>query len=468
MMRSIRMVAVLFVFSLLALLPLQAQNQSAVTLTETTITWETVAHEVTPDGAIIPASLDIFETETQTFTAYVLENEYIQATLLPEYGGRILSLIDKTTGYEHLYQNPLGLPYGIGEGNFYYDWLMVYGGIFPTLPGPEHGKAWFLPWSLEVVEDSPEQISVRMSFTDDVAFSGTPGRFNPVPTSLEAAFTVTLSAGERALDTAVTLHNPTDTTIMYEYWTCVTLAPGSLPGETIASGDVEIIVPVDEIKMPPWWPRTIAQEEATGIPDVYTFDALRQFENWADMGIAYAFPTIENANYWGAINQTNREGLIRITDNSVTPGLKIWTWGRDSITLDLADYAIDERRPYIELWAGITPEFFNPAFLSADETITIEERYAVTSGLSGITHASGDALANFTRDGDDLRLAFNVTQPGHTVQVIVTADGEAIYDEIHTAETGVIIISAPTDSQNIAFALLDAENETLLLEGESG
>ncbi len=26
-------------------------------------------------------------------------------------------------------------------GNFYYDWLMVYGGIFPTFPDPEHGRS---------------------------------------------------------------------------------------------------------------------------------------------------------------------------------------------------------------------------------------------------------------------------------------------------------------------------------------
>ena len=55
--------------------------------------------------------------------------------LLPEFGGRILSIIYKPTGHEQLYRTEVGVPYGMGGGNFYYDWLMVYGGIFPDLAG---------------------------------------------------------------------------------------------------------------------------------------------------------------------------------------------------------------------------------------------------------------------------------------------------------------------------------------------
>ena len=79
---------------------------------------------------------------------------------MPEFGGRILSIIYKPTGHEQLYRTDVGVPYGIGAGNFYYDWLMVYGGIFPTFPGPEHGKTWLKPWDFKVVKEDAGEVTV--------------------------------------------------------------------------------------------------------------------------------------------------------------------------------------------------------------------------------------------------------------------------------------------------------------------
>lgn len=46
----------------------------------------------------------------------VLENGILKVTLLPSYGGRILSIIHKPSNRELLYQNPLGTPYLMLEG----------------------------------------------------------------------------------------------------------------------------------------------------------------------------------------------------------------------------------------------------------------------------------------------------------------------------------------------------------------
>ena len=462
---SMRRSIVALLLGLIGVLSATAQaDVGTVTLTETTITWQTVAHEIDADGSIVRGSVNINDVVEQTFTAYVLENDYIQVMLVPEYGGRIISLIDKTTGNEQLYQNPLGLPYGIGDGNFYYDWLMVYGGIFPTFPAPEHGKSWFLPWSFEVITEETDEITVRMGFVDDVTFQAAPGRFNPAPTGLEAEYLVSLKAGHRALDTTLTLSNPTDETVRYEYWTCVTLAPGSATGDTQATLSTEIIAPIDQIKMPPWWPQTIAAETATNMPDIYQFDALRIFDNWADMGIAYAYPTMNGANFWGAINQDNQEGLIRIADNTITPGLKIWTWGAESADLPADIYAFNERRPYIELWAGVTPEFFQVAFLPAGESVTIIERYVVTTGLSNITHASDDVLVNvYQSDAGEIRLALADTQPERPLTVVITADETGLADvELISGIDSELTVPLPDGITDVAFTVSAVDGEVLL------
>ena len=65
----------------------------------------------------------------------MLENRYLKVTLVPEFGGRILSVIYKPTGHEQLYRT--GCRRALRDrraGTFHSDWLMVYGGIFPTLP----------------------------------------------------------------------------------------------------------------------------------------------------------------------------------------------------------------------------------------------------------------------------------------------------------------------------------------------
>ena len=101
----------------------------------------------------------------------MLENRYLKVTLLPEFGGRILSIIYKPTGHEELYRTQVGVPYGMKAGNFYYDWMMVYGGIFPTFPTAEHGKTWLRPWNFKVVKQSDDEVTVAMSIKDDVDFA---------------------------------------------------------------------------------------------------------------------------------------------------------------------------------------------------------------------------------------------------------------------------------------------------------
>lgn len=450
----------------LSLTVVTAQNATdTVTLTPSKTTWKTLAYKLDENNGMVPKSLDPSTIVEHTFDTYTLENQFLKVTLLPELGGRILSIIYKPTGHEELYQNPLGVPYGIGEGNFYYDWLMVYGGIFPTFPEPEHGKAWLLPWDFKVVTQTADEVTISMSITDDVSFKGTPSKFNVGVTGLQATFYVTLKANRAALDTRVVLHNPTDKTVNYEYWLCTTLAPGSDPANPHTTSGAEIIAPVSTIKMPPWWPDTTAQEKSAGTTDVYTFNTLRQFKNWVDMGIAYAYPNMGKANFWGAINHDNQEGLIRVANNDVTPGMKMWTWGYDSVNVDPFKQPTVEKRPYIEMWAGATSEFFLHTKMDAGKEIVSEETYTPTVGLTNITQASHDYLANFYAENGKANLQLFSVQFGQKTHVVISADGKSISDtpiNFDPAKAIEIKTDIPSDAKAVTFTLVDDSNTTLL------
>ena len=400
-----------------------------VSLSEATIRWSTVKYATNTDNGFVEGSLDKTTIVDRTFKTRVLENRYLKVTLVPEFGGRILSIIYKPTGHEELYRNEVGVPYGINAGNFYYDWLMVYGGVFPTFPDAEHGKTWLKPWDFKVVNESAGEVTVSMSLKDDFAYSAAPRQFFRGSTGLEATYYVTLKADRAALDARVVLKNPQARTIKYEYWTCTTLAPGSDPNNPKATGGAEIIAPIKAYQTPHWSKNLADGDESAG-GDTSRFEKLRYFKNWPTMGIAYAAPDMQGGNFWGVINHDNEEGIIRIADNKVTPGLKMWTWGFPSFT-NQTDARKDpnEAQPYVELWAGVSDQFFHSADFPAAGEVTIPETYSPTVGMSNVTHANDNMLVNLSAEASRVNLQFFSLEPATPLRVTLKRGDAVLFDD---------------------------------------
>src|ERR1700687_3305915 len=395
-----------------------------VSLRESTITWSTVKYATDAENGFVSGSLDKKTIVDRTFKTHVLENRYLKVTLLPEFGGRILSIIYKPTGHEQLYRTEVGVPYGIKDGIFYYDWLMVYGGIFPTFPDAEHDKAWLKPWDFKVVKESAGEVTVSMSLKDDFEYSAAPKKFRS-STGIEATYLVTLKADRAALDARVVLKNPHDKTLQYEYWTCTTLAPGSDPKNPKTTGGAEIIAPIQAYSTPHWSTNLSDGDKSLGL-GTSGFEDLRYFKNWPTMGIAYATPDMQGGNFWGVINPDNEEGIIRIADNTVTPGLKMWTWGFSSFTNETdARNDPNPQRPYIELWAGVSNQFFHSARFFALSEVSIPETYSPTVGMSDVTRANENMLINLTAEASGVNLQFFSIEPATPLRVTLKR-GDAI------------------------------------------
>jgi hypothetical protein len=399
-----------------------------VSLTESTITWSTVKYATTAENGFVSGSLDKKTIVDRTFKTHVLENRYLKVTLVPEFGGRILSVIYKPTGHEQLYRTEVGVPYGIKGDTFYYDWLMVYGGIFPTFPDPEHGRTWLKPWNFNVVKQSAGAMTVSMSLKDDFEYSAAPKQFRG-STGIEATYYVTLKAGRAALDARLVLKNPHDRAITYEYWTCTTLAPGSDPKNPKATGGAEIIAPIEAYSTPHWSANLSEGDESLGL-GTSRFEKLRYFRNWPMMGIAYAAPDMQGGNFWGVINHDNEEGIIRIADNKITPGLKMWTWGFPSFTNETdARKDPNEARPYVELWAGVSDQFFHSASFPALGEVSIPETYSPTVGMSSVTHANENILVNLSAEGASVNLQFYSIEPATPLRVTLKRGDAVLFND---------------------------------------
>lgn len=412
----------------------QAAEPDRVTLSEQTISWSTVKYGINADNSFVDGSFDKTTIVDRTFKAHVIENRYLKATLVPEFGGRIISIIYKPTGHEQLYRTQVGAPYGMKGGVFYYDWLMVYGGIFPTFPDAEHGRTWLKPWDFEVVTATESEVTVAMSLKDDFAYAAAPKQFARGSTGIEATYYVTLKADRAALDARVVLKNPNAAALDYEYWTCTTLAPGSDPNHPKTTGGAEIIAPLQTYSTPHWSANLAAGDAGAG-EGRYQFEKLRWFKNWPTMGIAYAAPDMQGGNFWGVINHDNEEGIIRIADNKVTPGLKMWTWGFSSFTQET-----DERgdpnpgRPYVELWAGVSDQFFHSAKFPARGEVSIPETYSPTVGMRNVTDANEKILVNLAATASGVNLEFFSLEPAAPLRVTLKRGDAILFDEAVTPD----------------------------------
>jgi hypothetical protein len=401
----------------------------SVSLSESTMTWSTVKYATDAENGFVSGSLDEKTIVDHVFKTYVLENRYLKVTLVPEFGGRVISIIYKPTGHEQLYRTQVGVPYGIKGGTFYYDWMMVYGGIFPTFPDAEHGKTWLKPWDFAVVKESVGELTVSMSLKDDFAYAAAPGRFRSGSTGIEATTYVTLKAGRAALDARVVLKNPQHKTIDYEYWTCTTLAPGSDPKNPKTTGGAEIIAPIQAYSTPHWSANLADGDESLG-QGRSRFEKLRYFRNWPTMGIAYAAPDMQGGNFWGVINHDNDEGIIRIADNAVTPGLKMWTWGFPSFTNETdARKDPNPQRPYVELWAGVSDQFFHSARFPALGQVSVPETYSPTVGMSNVTQANENILINLSAEAASVNLQFFSIEPATPLRVTLKRGDAVLFDD---------------------------------------
>jgi hypothetical protein len=441
-----------------------------VTLTNTTIDWQHWNYTLNSDNTVQDYTQGARTIVAQTFPAMVLENDWVKVTLVPGYGARILSILYKPTGHEELYQNPVGAPYGYMAGAFYYDWLMVFGGIFPTLAEPEHGKAWLLPWTTQVTAQTPDHVSVQMSITDDIGATGeTPTKFNYGATGLSLVATVTLYSDRASVDMNVQLANTKSTDVNYEYWTCTTLAPGSTPGSPRATANTEIIAPISQYQTT--WGGWLSGAEYRPWPG-----GLSMFSAWQDDGILYAYPSA-TAPFWGVINHDAHEGMLRIADNSgSTPGMKMWTWGYQQSQIDptAVANAANSARPYIELWGGVSHEFFTPATMAGGATKQWTESYLPTVGLDEVTSASADGAAHVYAQASGANITFAAdffsAHPGLAVTGTLSLDGQAIGTSTLVSDPAAPIHFEATESatavaagsHQLMFVATDGNNDTLL------
>jgi hypothetical protein len=242
--------------------------------------------------------------------------------------GRLHSFVDRQTGREQLWINPIAVPLGANNDTGFW---MTWGGIEHVMPRSEHGTSHALSWEWEWVESKDGWVGVQMMSTEPL-------------TGLRHQVTYLANAGEQFLETRIEISNLGNVPVAYSHWTTATLSPG---GQGEVTPRTEIIVPAEEF-IPDDRPFNRWMKGMVG--DTQTAP-IRFVGQWKDIGDLMTSPLREG--YYAVYAHEVGDGLIRTFPLDKTPGFDIWGWG----------YPATERRQkeftrafptqgYIEFWNG--------------------------------------------------------------------------------------------------------------------
>jgi len=264
--------------------------------------------------------------------AVVMENEYIKLTLLPDLG-RIYSLVYKPTGHEVFWRNDIVT---VGGANNAAGWWIWIGGAEFTLPGDEHGTTWAEPWTFSILEDSGRRKTVRMAVPE-------PG------TGLREEIDISVVPAGAGFEARVRVINPTEKTVEYAHWINPQWAPG---GWNELTDNTEFIIPTDEIIIPERFRAALGPS-----PQRWAASPLRFIKGW-DKGWGDLMAGELRDGFFGAYSHDEQEGVVRVFDKDLNPGIDVWTYGyhpKPPGQIPMGSGA--PNLGYVKMWGGTSKTF---------------------------------------------------------------------------------------------------------------
>jgi tetratricopeptide (TPR) repeat protein len=325
------------------------------------------------------------EKKDKTYTMVYLENEYVKIGILPEIGGKIFEAIDKTNGYDFIYNQHVIKPALISLLGAW-----ISGGIEWDLPH-HHRATSFLPMQYKVEENADGSKTVwvgelelrdRMEWTVGVTLR--PGKSymqasfrmsnrTPVPTSMLSFSNVAVHVN----DSYQVIYPPSTQFVTYH---------GKRDFTT--------------------WP--IATTKYMGADYTKGVD-VSWYKNHATASSMFAWNYQDD--FMAGYDHGKNAGIMSIADHNVVPGKKFWTWG-DSPQGHVQDHLLtDTDGPYIELmvcaYSDNQPDY---SWLQPYETRMWNQYWYPFRDIDGVKNANLDAAVNLEVKDGTATVGFYSTQ----------------------------------------------------------
>jgi tetratricopeptide (TPR) repeat protein len=317
------------------------------------------------DGSIIyPYTMqDSLSTKKvdRTYKALFLENEYLKVTCLPELGGRIHSVFDKTRNEEMFHLNHV-----IKPGLIAMRGAWISGGI-EWNSGP-HGHTVNIVAPTDAVFQTDRDGSARLVIGNTDQILGT-----------RWTVWLTLRPGKAYLEEKIRLSNPTDGYHPYYFWN--NTAFPCLKGTRYM------------------YPMTLGMDHSGTTFFEWPVDKGRDMtwlKNYPDMSSIFAYKCVYD--FFGAYDVDLDRGIVQYANHGILPGKKAWTWGQADFGLVSQESLTDEDGPYIEVQTGPLPTQSDYEFLAPRQQVAWEEWWMPVHGLGdGFEYATKDVVIQTKR-----------------------------------------------------------------------
>jgi tetratricopeptide (TPR) repeat protein len=409
-------------------------------------------------GRVYPLPFTDRVSETKAdrpWQAVWLENEFLRVMILPEIGGRIHRVLDKTNNYDVIYYQPVIKPALVGLAG---PWIS--GGIEFNWP-QHHRPATFLPVDFQIEQSMDGSATVWCSDHDPMA-------------RMKGMHGVCLRPGCSLLELKVRAYNRTAMPQTFLWWANVATrvheayqsffppdvsyvadhAKRAMSSYPLCAGSyygVDYLARarngVPRLERPPQFvpPHCRTGQQAPSGTDLAARPELAYAPNdlswYANISTPCSYMCVgSNEDFFGGYDYRRRAGLVHIANHHIAPGKKQWTWGNHPFgyawdrNLTEPD-ASGEYGPYIELMAGVftdnQPDF---SFLQPGETRTWSQYWYPIREIGAVQHANLEAALSVRlvrlKGRTRLCVGLAVTTAHNRVEIVISARGRTIASRI--------------------------------------
>lgn len=348
------------------------------------------------------------DKEDRTYKALFLENEYLKVTCLPEFGGRLHSVFDKTQGKETFHLNNVIKPSMIAmRGAF------ISGGVEWNAGPQVHTVTILSPVDALVGTNDDGSAYLEVSNLEK---------------TLRTRWTVrvTLHPGKAYLDEQIRIANPVDAVNPYYFWNCT-----AFPCHKGTRFIYPMTLGTDHYGVDFFsWPIDKGRD----------LSWLKNYETWASI-----FSVDCVFDFFGGYDVTADRGVVQVANHYELSGKKAWTWGQWDFGLVSQKNLTDDDGPYIEIQSGPLPTQSDYGMLVPRQEVSWREWWYPVHGLGdGFEFATKDVAVQTTRTGGDLQLRILTTGKFPQAVCTLSEQGKTLLSkklDLSPADPGVVVLS---------------------------
>jgi tetratricopeptide (TPR) repeat protein len=324
------------------------------------------------------------ERRDKTYRAIFLENEFIELMLIPEFGGRIHSGLDKTNRYDFFYRQHVIKPALVGLLG---PWIS--GGVEFNWP-QHHRPSTYMPAHATVERSLDGSCTVWMCEHDPML-------------RMQSTVGIRLAPGKSLVEVRVRLYNRTPLPQTFLWWANVAVR---------VHDRYQAFFPPDVAYVADHAKRAITSfPMARG--NYYGVDYRPGIDiSWyKNIPVPTSYMVAESKyDFAGGYDHERKAGVVYTANRHVAPGKKLWTWGNAEFGFAWDRNLTDEDGPYAELMAGAytenQPDF---SWLQPYETKTFSQYWYPIQKIGPLKNANTEAAINLDFEGSRVRIGACVT-----------------------------------------------------------